>query len=75
MATLSIFLRTLELIEELGSFASFLISTAGTILLLVCLVSYQLLLVVGYPPIASATAASTITIVLYHSGWLPRDTL
>lgn len=73
MATLSLLLKTLEIVEEMGSFANFLGSTEA-VLIITCFISHQLLLVMGYSPLASVLLASTITMTLNHSGCLRKNT-
>ncbi|NEQ54756.1 MAG: hypothetical protein F6K11_32315 [Leptolyngbya sp. SIO3F4] len=71
MATLHLLLKTLELVEEIGNFADFL-STPTAVLLIICLISNQLLIAAGYPPLTSAIVASLLTILLNHSGYLRK---
>ena len=72
MATLNLFLKTLELVEEFGGFVSFL-NTFGAILLLICLCSHQLFLLVGFTPMVAAIWASTITLALHYISCSPQD--
>lgn len=64
MATLNLFLKTLEFVEDLGSFVSYL-NTVGAILILAYLSSYQLFLAVGLTSEISCLWASWVTLVFY----------
>ncbi|MEM9484415.1 MAG: hypothetical protein AAGA83_12055 [Cyanobacteria bacterium P01_F01_bin.116] len=64
MATLNLFLKTLEFVEDFGSFVSFL-NTIGAFLILTYLSSYQLFLATGLTSEISSLWASWVTLVFY----------
>lgn len=72
MAILNRLLRLLELLEQISDFTDLLLTPTG-VAVVICLVSYQALMLAGCDVVSASTLASVVALALHSAYTHPDD--